>query len=806
MIQKKIVLITFLITAGFNNLSAQSKLYDQTFDLKNITITNGPFKHACELNIETLLQYDVDKLLAPYLREAGLNTITDSYNNWEKDGLDGHIGGHYLSALALHFATTQNKECKARLDYMVSELKRCQSNSKNGKGYIGGVPVNKIIDNKNCNLWTELRNGNIGVIWKYWVPWYNIHKIYAGLRDAWLYGENNDAKLMFIELCDWGVEFISNLDDNQIENMLANEFGGMNEIFADAYKITGEEKYILAAKKFNHKEIFESMKNKIDNLDNKHANTQVPKAVGYQRIAEVYNDSDNNIAANFFWETVVNNRTLAVGGNSRREIFPSAKDCCEYMDERQGPESCNTYNMMKLSAGLFRMDDNVKYIDFYERAMYNHILSTQHPEHGGYVYFTPARPAHYRVYSAAEKAMWCCVGTGMENHAKYGELIYTHNNDELYVNLFIPSKLKWDDKDLEIEQKTEFPYDETNTIKVSLKESKKLNIKIRYPLWIEDSNMSVIVNGINYAKNYKPGSYIEINRVWSNNDEIIITTPMKFRVEEMPNVQSAIAIMRGPILMGARVNSEGLDGIIANDNRWAHIAHGKLISKFDAPRIIEDREIIIQKLNNADQIGKNSLKFIMPEGLTQKEYNNLILEPFYGIHDCRYMMYWMSMTKSDYSDYVRRMELDEKEKLILDKRTIDAVKPGEQQPESDHNFISENTNKGTRSGETWRQANENGYFEYNLSTSNKSDLSLMVRFWGNETEKKGVNIYIDDIELISQNVSMCWEKDEFINIEYKIPNNLLKDKNRVKIKFSPKYKSHKTGEIYDVRLLAPKNN
>ena len=137
---------------------------------------------------------------------------------------------------------------------------------------------------------------------------------------------------------------------------------------------------------------------------------------------------------------------------------------------------------------------------------------------------------------------------------------------------------------------------------------------------------------------------------------------------------------------------------------------------------------------------------------------------------------------------------------------IDAVKPGEQQPESDHNFISENTNKGTRSGETWRQANENGYFEYNLSTSNKSDLSLMVRFWGNETEKKGVNIYIDDIELISQNVSMCWEKDEFINIEYKIPNNLLKDKNRVKIKFSPKYKSHKTGEIYDVRLLAPKNN
>lgn len=216
---------------------------------------------------------------------------------------------------------------------------------------------------------------------------------------------------MFLELCDWGMTIIAPLNDEQMEQMLANEFGGMDEVYADAYQMTGDMKYLNTAKRFSHKWLLDSMAAQVDNLDNKHANTQVPKVVGYQRIAELGHDKKYEVATEYFWNTVVYNRSLSLGGNSRREHFAAADDCKSYVEDREGPESCNTNNMLKLTEGLFRMHPEARYADFYERAMYNHILSTQHPEHGGYVYFTSARPAHYRVYSAPNSAMWCCVGT-----------------------------------------------------------------------------------------------------------------------------------------------------------------------------------------------------------------------------------------------------------------------------------------------------------------------------------------------------------------------------------------------------------
>ncbi|HLQ70446.1 MAG TPA: beta-L-arabinofuranosidase domain-containing protein, partial [Bacillota bacterium] len=384
---------------------AQEKLYPHTFALGNVKLLESPFLHAQNLNVETLLEYDVDRLLAPFLKEAGLDPKAPSFSNWID--LDGHVGGHYLSALAIHYASTGDARCKERMEYMLAEMKRCQE--ANGDGYVGGVPNGE-------NLWKEVKKGNVGEVWKYWVPWYNLHKTYAGLRDAWLYGNNEEAKAMFIKLSDWGANLIAALSDEQMESMLANEFGGMNEVYADAYQITGDERYLTTAKRFSHKQVFDSVSKRVDNLDNMHANTQVPKAVGYQRVAELTQEKDYTTAADFFWETVSQNRSLSLGGNSRREHFPSEQDFLSYMEDREGPESCNTNNMLKLAGGLFRMKPDVKYMDFYEKALYNHILSTQHPEHGGYVYFTSARPAHYRVYSQVNSAMWCCVGTGMENH------------------------------------------------------------------------------------------------------------------------------------------------------------------------------------------------------------------------------------------------------------------------------------------------------------------------------------------------------------------------------------------------------
>lgn len=448
-----------LAAIAFTGLYGQEALYSNAFPLGDVRITTGPFRHACELNVEVLLRYDTDRLLAPFLREAGLPKKAETYGNWEKDGLDGHIGGHYLTAMAIHYAATGNRECKERMDYMVDEFARVQQ--ANGDGSICGFPNSR-------KFAEEIRKGNVGIVWSYRVAWYNMHKTYAGLRDAWLYGKNEKARKVFLKLCDWGADLVDNLDDAQMESMLNNEFGGMNEVYADAYQMTGDPKYLTIAKRFSHKQIFDSMAGRVDNLDNKHANTQVPKAVGYQRVAELNPKSsadyqDFVTAAGFFWETVTGNRTLSLGGNSRSEHFPEAGKCSDYMHERQGPESCNTNNMLKLTEGLFRMNPKAEYADFYERALYNHILSTQHPVHGGYVYFTPACPSHYRVYSAPEKAMWCCVGTGMENHGKYGQFIYTRGaeNDALYVNLFIPSELNWKEKKVKVVQETGFPMSPT---------------------------------------------------------------------------------------------------------------------------------------------------------------------------------------------------------------------------------------------------------------------------------------------------------------------------------------------------------
>jgi len=420
-------------------VDAQDRLYANEFPLSDVQLLDGTFKHARDLNIQTLLKYKVNRLLAGYRKEAGLSPKDSIYKNW--DGLDGHVGGHYLTALAMNYAATKNAECGRRMKYMIAELKACQdannvNNADWGRGYIGAVPGSK-------KIWSTLQKGDMAAYRSAWVPWYNVHKMYAGLRDAWAYTGNEEAKDIFLQFCDWAINLTASLTEAQMQSMLDTEHGGMNEIFADAFYMTGDEKYMAAAKRFSHRQLLHPMSEGKDNLDNKHANTQVPKAIGFQRIGELSGDESYYKAGEYFWQTVTANRSLAFGGNSRREFFPAVTACSDFVDDVEGPETCNTYNMLKLSAGLFRSAPSASYIDFYERALYNHILSTQHPVHGGYVYFTPARPRHYRVYSSPNEGMWCCVGSGMENHGKYNAMIYTHQNDSLFLNLCIASELDW---------------------------------------------------------------------------------------------------------------------------------------------------------------------------------------------------------------------------------------------------------------------------------------------------------------------------------------------------------------------------
>lgn len=788
---RKVVAVV-LLGSVLNTGSAQERLYANTFPLSDVVLLEGPFRHARDLNIEVLLKYDVDRMLAGYRKEAGLYEKAKSYPNWE--GLDGHVGGHYLSALAMNYAATGNAECKRRVEYMIAELKACQeANTKKysgwGTGYAGAVPGGQ-------GLWPKIKAGDIASIWKYWVPWYNIHKMYAGLRDAWLYAGSEDAKETFLKFCDWGIELTGALSDAQMQHMLANEHGGMNEIYADAYQITKDEKYLDAARRFSHHELLDPLSKGIDNLDNKHANTQVPKAIGFERVGELANDDQYKRAGRFFWETVVGNRSLALGGNSRREFFPSAASCYDFVNDVEGPESCNTYNMLKLSQDLFRLKQDAKYMDFYERALYNHILSTQHPKHGGYVYFTPARPRHYRVYSAPNEAMWCCVGSGMENHGKYGEQIYTHQQDSLFLNLFIASALDWKEKRISLKQETTFPDEDKIKLSVTSGQS-KFTLMVRYPSWVKAGDLKILVNGKRVTFIQEPSSYVAITRTWKKGDVVQIFLPMRITIEHMPNVKEYIAIMRGPILLGAKTGTENLRGLVADDGRWSHIANGEKLPVDKAPVLIEkDIENIA---NNLVPVKGKPMQFTFAH---QKMANkqDLVLEPFFRIQDARYMMYWMALTPGQYSNYIDSIAAAEKEKLELEKRTVDFLIPGEQQPEADHVMQSEKSAKGFAHDQAFREATSNGYFSYLLATGGHSRLSLMLRYWGAEWNQRKFDIYIDDEKFISVDNTNKWNQSRFFDVAYEIPETMVKNKTEIRVKFQATGQSS-TSPVYYIRLL-----
>lgn len=791
---KKQLMIALLSIAPALGVVAQDKLYKDEFPLGDITLLDGPLKHARDLNVQVLLKYDCDRMLAPYRKEAGLQPRKPSYPNW--DGLDGHVGGHYLSALAIN-AATGNEECRKRMEYMISELQLVlDANNQRPEAwchnYIGGVP-------NSAKMWTAFSKGDFGPYFGTWAPFYNIHKMYAGLRDAWLYCGNEQAKNLFLKFCDWAVDITRDLNDEQMEKMLGNEHGGMNEVLADAYAITGEQKYLDCARRFSHRMLLVPLENGKDCLDNMHANTQIPKVIGYQRIAELAHDVQYHNASEYFWEIVTRQRSLALGGNSRREHFPTKENCIDYINDIDGPESCNTYNMLKLTEDLNRVKPNGMYGDFYETAMFNHILSAQHPQHGGYVYFTSARPRHYRNYSAPNEAMWCCVGTGMEDHGKYGQFVWTHDkgvkaeNDALYVNLFVASELNWKDRKMVIRQQTAFPYAESSVVEVA-KGKGTFILKVRKPSWCENFT----VKGVGFdADSYEENGFVCMKRKWKKGDQVKISMPMHAYIKPMINVPQYVAIMYGPILLGMKTGTEDMRGLIADDSRFGQYAGGKKLALDEAP-------ILLPK--HLDDIAKD-LKPVPGKPLHFKlatRMENAIdgeLQPFFEIHDSRYMMYWLALGENDYKAYMQKLADEEKARQALEARTVDKVNPGEQQPETDHNMEADVTERGNTEGVFFRDARDGHFFSYLMQTKGETNLSLQLKFWGqDEWRTSEFDIYVNDKLLCSVNNSHRWRTTQFKTVDYAIPSEFVKGKKEIRVKFVA-HKGKQVGQIYGVRLV-----
>lgn len=773
---------------------SQDVLYPDMFSLSDVQLLGGVLKDRQDLNVETLLSYDVDRLLAPFYEEAGMKPKASKFPNWA--GLDGHVLGHYLSALAMHYADNADVQVKDRLDYIIKELKTIQDqNSKdnNFKGYISGVPNGKA-------MWLKMKNGDAGAQNGYWVPWYNIHKLYAGLRDAYVYAGVEQAKTMFLALCDWGITITNGLNDSKMESMLGTEHGGMPEVYADAYELTKDSKYLTAAKKWSHKWLLNAMAAGNDNLTNVHANTQVPKVVGFARVAELSGDQTYTKGADFFWQRVVHNRSIAIGGNSISEHFPDLNNHKKYTEEREGPESCNTYNMLKLTERLFAMKHDADYADFYERALFNHILSTIHPEHGGYVYFTPARPRHYRVYSKVNAGMWCCVGSGMENPAKYSQFIYTKAKDTLFVNLFAASNLSWKDKSVSIKQETEFPKGESS--KFTVTGGGSFEFMVRHPYWVKEDAFKVIVNGDTVVSKSKPSSYVSAGKSWKSGDKIEVLYPMYTHVEDLPGVSDYVALLHGPIVLSAKTGTANLNGLVADDGRWSHIASGALEALDQAPMLASKKEDIPSKL---EPVKGEPLHFKAPYLFAAQKDASLLLQPFYEVHDARYMMYWMVLTDPT---ILEKLKKEQEAAIALDEKTVDKVAPGEQQPEVDHKMKTENTSSGTANGEFYRDAGkcnagDGGYISYEFETNSEDSLSLMVRYWGNEGCKREFDILIDGEKLVTESITDKWKVNEFKNVTYPIPDSMVKGKKIVTVMFKAGAGSM-AGGIYSVRLLRNK--
>lgn len=713
----------FFITLACASISAvgfSAEIHEhktlEYFPVKDVRLTSGPMAHAQQLGIDYLLALDADRLLAPYLKEAGLTPKAENYTNWENTGLDGHIGGHYLSALSYMYAATGNKEIGQRLDYMLSELKRCQDASPDG--YLSGVPGGKA-------FWADLAAGNFRAggfdINGKWVPLYNIHKIYAGLKDAYLQAGKPEAREMLVRLTDWMTGIVSGLSDEQIQDMLRSEHGGLNEIFADVAVITGDGKYMTLARQFSHRALLEPLSHGENRLTGMHANTQIPKVIGFKRIADIDGNTDWERAVEYFWNDVVNNRSVSIGGNSVREHFHSPDDFSSMLESEQGPETCNTYNMLRLTKMLYESSGDPKYLDFNERALFNHILSAQNHEQGGYVYFTPMRSGHYRVYSQPQTSFWCCVGSGMENQARYGEYIYAHKGNDIYVDLFVPSTLTW--KGNTIEQLTDFPASDATTLVVTPARAEKFALNIRIPGWTTRDGITVTVNGKEQKVDLS-GDYVTLSRKWKKGDKVTARFPMHLSVEQLPDKSANYSILYGPVVLAASLGTEGQEGLFADDSRMGHAASGPRLPLQEMPMIVGDAADIVSYVTPVEG---EPLTFKLSH-VYPAQYDGMTLVPFASLNECRYMVYWPVLSEAELDARLARIAREQAEAQALLDRTADMVTCGEQQPESDHFITMEKTDMGTDHDRHWRRANPDGWFSYRMKTSGKNPTILRVSY------------------------------------------------------------------------------
>jgi DUF1680 family protein len=621
------------------------------FSLRDVRLLDSPFKTAMELDAAYLLSLEADRFLSRYREFAGLKPKAETYGGWERATISGHSLGHYLTAISKLYASTGDERLLEKVNYTVDELLLCQKAW--GNGFVGGFPKSK-------EVFAEIKAGNIRTagfdLNGLWVPWYNLHKLYMGLVDARLYCDSEKAKDILIKSTDWAWDVVGGLTDEQFEKMLHCEHGGINEAFAEIYALTGYQKALKLAERFYHHRVLDPLARREDNLTGLHSNTQIPKLIGLARLYRLTGRDKYNTASSFFWETIVNNRTYVNGGNTDGEYFFPPEEFSRHLSVHT-TETCNTYNMLKLTRQLFAINPRAEYADYYERALYNHILASQDPREGMMIYFCPLKSGHFKTYNTPFDSFWCCTGTGMENHVKYGDSIYFYGGDALYVNLFIPSVLDYRDKGLTVVQQTGYPLDGKVQIQLIVDKPVKLAVKIRRPHWVKD-DLIMTVNGKAYPVNASSGGYITIDRLWKSSAEIKLTLPMKLRTEFMPYNPNKIAFFYGPVLLAGALGTDGIEDVDP---------HAGKRNKFDnvpsppIPVIVAADKKIDEYVKPADKPGNFIVDGSMLKMPGTDSTADIRLIPFYKTHYQRYMVYWDMYSRQGWEKRKEQFEAEQAE-------------------------------------------------------------------------------------------------------------------------------------------------
>lgn len=750
-------------------ISPQVSIGAYAFNLSDVKLTDGsPFKHAMDLDAAYLLKLEPDRLLHRFHKNAGLPVKGEIYGGWESEGLSGHSLGHYLSAISMYYASTGNPEFRKRVDYIVSELARCQDSRKTG--YVGAIPnEDSIFGNVAKGI---IKSGGFDLNGG-WSPWYTVHKVMSGLVDAYLYAGNVKALEIVTRMADWVQNTVGGLTEEQRLKMLNCEYGGMNDVLANIYAITGNRKYLDLSRKFTDEFVMGQLAKEIDPMPGKHSNTNVPKAIGAARCYELTGSEKDKTVASFFWKTMAHHHTYVIGGNSSYEYCGEPDKLSDRLSDNTC-ETCNTYNMLKLTKHLFTWQPSQELADFYERALYNHILASQNPEDGMMCYFVPLRMGTHKQFSDEFNTFTCCVGTGMENHVKYAESIYYEAADGgLYLNLFIPSVLNWLEKGVTVEQQTTFPESGKTRLNFSMKSPVKFRLYLRNPAWASNG-VKVLINGkpAELMKNEK--GFLTINRKWKDGDCVEIDMPMQLHSESMPDNPDRIAILYGPIVLAAQLGKTSPDPVGG------------------VPVLLTgDRDVA-----NWTKEVQHPLEYQV-NGVG-KPFDPL-LKPFFKTYDEYYSVYFDYFTPENWAIRQQEYETEKRRQEEIEKSTIDNFRIGEMQPERDHNLTaSERSYVDEALGRTGREARPDNFFAFTMKIQPGVPNTLLMTYIGDDKNRK-FDILVDGILLATVDLK-GGESNKFYDKEYPLPDSLITGKSFINIRVEANHGTT-AGRIFGCRTI-----